>query len=67
MSAKLKRQMLQLLAEEPITLKELAEKLEIKEKRAFRLIRSLFNEGKIDSFTDVDNRRLYRIVKSEGD
>lgn len=60
MSAKLKRQALQLLIEKPLTLKELAEKLEIKEKRAFSVLRSLFREGKINSFTDADNKRLYR-------
>lgn len=60
MSAKLKRQALQLLTERPLTLKEVAEKLGIKEKRAFSILRSLFTEGKIESFTDVDNNRVYR-------
>lgn len=67
MSAKLKRQALHLLNERPLTLKELSEKLEIKEKRAYRILRSLFKEGRIDSFTDMNNKRRYRRTESESD
>ena len=60
MSAKLKKRALQLLAEQPLTLKELAEKMDLKEKRAYRILRSLFQKGEIASFTDQDKQRRYR-------
>ena len=59
MSAKLKKQALQLLAEEPLSLKELAVKMDLKEKRAYRVIKSLFQKGQIRSFRDEDNQRRY--------
>lgn len=61
-SAKLKKQALQLIAEEPLTLRELAEKMDLKEKRAFRILRSLFQKGEISSFRDQDNQRRYRVA-----
>ena len=65
MSAKLKKQALQLLSENPLTLKELAEKMGLKEKKAFRILRSLFAKGEIKSFNDRDNQRRYRVVVNE--
>jgi len=59
LSAKLKKQALQLLAEEPLSLKELAVKMDLKEKRAYRVIKSLFQKGQIRSFRDEDNQRRY--------
>ena len=61
MSAKLKKQALQLLAEQPLTLKELAEKMDLKQKRAFRILRSLYEKRQIISFKDPNNMRRYRI------
>lgn len=61
MSAKLKKQALQLLAEQPLTLRELAEKMGINEKRTFRILRSLFEKKQIASFTDLDNKRRYKV------
>lgn len=63
MSAKLRKQALQLLSEQPMTLKELAEKMEIKEKRTFRILRSLFQKGQISAYTDGDKKRRYRSVE----
>jgi len=60
LSAKLKKQALQLLAEEPLTLKELAEKMGLKDKRAYRILKSLFEKSQIRSFTDQDKLRRYR-------
>lgn len=60
MSAKLKKQALQILAEQPLTLKELSEKMGLKEKRAYRILKSLFQKGEIASFRDPDNQRRYR-------
>lgn len=61
MSAKLKKQALQLLADQPLTLKELAEKMDLKQKRAFRILRSLYEKRQITSFKDPNNMRRYRI------
>lgn len=61
MSAKLKKQALKLLADQPLTLKELAEKMDLKQKRAFRILRSLYEKRQIISFKDPDNMRRYRI------
>ena len=65
MSAKVKKQALQLLSENPLTLKELAEKMDLKEKKTFRILRSLFAKGEIKSFNDQDNQRRYRVVVNE--
>ena len=62
MSAKLKKQALQLITEQPLTLKELSEKMGLKEKRAFKILRSLFEKGEIKSFKDQDNQRRYRVA-----
>lgn len=64
MSAKLKKQALQILDEQPLTLKELSEKMDLKEKRTFSILRSLFQKGEISSFRDQDNRRRYRPIES---
>lgn len=63
MSAKLKKQILKYLEEQPLTLKEIAEKMELKEKRTFKLLRSLFQKGEIASFRDEDNQRRYKSVE----
>jgi len=60
MSAKLRRRALELLSERPLTLSEVAEALNISEKRAFKILRYLFEKGLIDSFKDEEGRRRYR-------
>jgi len=60
MSAKLRRRALELLSESPLTLREVAEALDISEKRAFKILRYLFEKGLIDSFKDEEGRRRYR-------
>lgn len=62
MSAKLKKQILQHLGEQPLTLKEIAEKMGLKEKRTFKLLRSLYQKEQIMSFKDMDNQRRYKPV-----
>lgn len=49
MSAKLKKEVLRLLKENPLTLKELAELTGTPNKKMFRAIRSLFQDGEIES------------------
>ena len=65
MSAKLKKQALQLLADRPLTLEELAVKMDLKQKRAFKILRSLFQKRQIISFKDPNNMRRYRISDIE--
>lgn len=62
MSAKLRKQALQLLAEQPLTLRELADKMELKEKRAFKVLRNLFENGQINMFMDDDRKRRYKAL-----
>lgn len=65
MSAKLRRMALKLLSENRLTLKELAEALDINEKRAFRVLRYLFEKGLIDSYKDEEGKRRYRASNRE--
>jgi DNA-binding IclR family transcriptional regulator len=59
-SAKLKKQMLAYLSEQPMSLNELAEKMELKEKRTFRLLRSLFEKDQISIIKSEDGQRRYK-------
>lgn len=61
MSAKLKKQIIAHLSEHPMSLKELAEKMELKEKRTFRLLRSLFEKDQIAMVRGDDGARRYRL------
>ena len=64
-TAKLKKEVLKHLAEKPFSLAELAEKMQLKEKRIFRLLRSLFEGGEIASMRDSDGSRKYRLTTEE--
>jgi len=64
MSEKMRKQALQLISENPLSLKELAEKMGIKEKKAFNILKNLFEKGQIDCFKDADNVRRYKPSKS---
>ena len=64
-SKKVKKEILKHLEEKPYSLKELSDKMELKEKRTFRLLRSLFQEGQIDAFRDIDNKRRYKVVNED--
>jgi len=59
MSAKLKKQILGHLTEQPMSLNEIAEKMELKEKRTFRLLRSLFQKDEIRMIRSEDGTRRY--------
>ena len=63
MSAKLKRQIKEKIHETPMSLKEISGILDINEKRAFRLLRSMFQKGEVSSFKADDGQRKYRIPK----
>ena len=59
MSAKLKKQILSHITEQPMSLKEIAEKMELKEKRTFKLIRSLYQKDEIVMVRGDDGARRY--------
>jgi DNA-binding MarR family transcriptional regulator len=63
MSEKLRKQALRILAEGPLTLKELAERMGIKEKKAFEVLRFLFESGEVDCYRDADSKRRYRLSR----
>ena len=58
-AAKLKKQILVHIDEKPMSLSEVAELMELKEKRTFKLLRSLFNKDKIKMVRDEDGIRKY--------
>lgn len=62
-TAKLKKMILGELAEQPMSLKEIAAKMELKEKRTYRLLRSLFEKDQIKSMRGEDGIRRYRAVE----
>ena len=64
-TAKLKKQILEHLSEKPMSLKELAEVMELKEKRTFRLLRSLFEKEEIKRVKAEDGVRRYAKVEKE--
>jgi DNA-binding IclR family transcriptional regulator len=61
-TAKLKKMILVELAEQPMSLKEIAAKMDLKEKRTYRLLRSLFEKEQIKSMRGEDGIRRYRAV-----
>ncbi|MBN1682522.1 hypothetical protein JW865_03095 [Candidatus Bathyarchaeota archaeon] len=64
-SAKLKKDIIKILEVEPLSLAELAMKLDLKEKKVFRLLRSLFEKGDITSNRGGDGSRKYRLTTDE--
>lgn len=56
----MKKEALRLIVEKPLTLKELSEMMNIKEKKAFNLLKSLFEAGEITQFKDQGSQRRYR-------
>jgi len=62
-TAKLKKQILAELSKQPMSLNEIAEKMELKQKRTFRLLRSLFQKDQIKTISDEDGKRRYARVE----
>ena len=56
-TAKLKKEVVKQLQVKPLSLAELAAVMELKEKRVFRLLRSLFEGGEITSFRGLEGRK----------
>jgi predicted transcriptional regulator len=59
-TAKLKKDALIILVEQPMTLKELASNMGLKEKKVFNLLKGLFSAGEITLTRDEDGQRKYR-------
>jgi predicted transcriptional regulator len=49
-----------MLLEEPMSLKEIADEMDIKEKKAYSLIKKMFKEYRVNSFKADDGQRKYR-------
>jgi len=58
-TAKLKKEALKHLQMKPLSLAELAAAMDLKEKRVFRLLRSLFEAGEIKSQRGAEGMRIY--------
>ena len=54
-----------LLLEKPLSLKEVAEILEIKEKKSYSLLKNMFQNDRVIGFKDTDGLRRYRITDKE--
>ena len=59
-SAKLKKDALKVLVDQPMTLKELALNMGLKEKKVFNLLKGLFSAGEISLIREEDGQRRYR-------
>ncbi|MFA5365175.1 MAG: winged helix-turn-helix domain-containing protein [Candidatus Bathyarchaeia archaeon] len=55
--AKIHNQITALLKEKPLTLTEIAEQLEVTEKKVYNALKKLFSDGAIDS--DAKTRKYY--------
>ncbi len=64
-TAKLKKDVLKNLQVKPMTLAEIAAAMDLKEKRVFRLLRSLFEGGEIAAARGADGARKYRLTTEE--
>jgi len=63
LSAKLKKEILRLLSEKPLTLIELSELTETSNKKMFRTIRKLFQKNEIDSIYEEDGESKYTLTQ----
>jgi len=59
--AKIHKDIIKLLSEKPLTLAELAESLETKEKKVFNALKKLFSDGEIES--DAKTRKYSLVTK----
>jgi DNA-binding IclR family transcriptional regulator len=64
-TAKLKKEVLKNIQVKPMSLTEIAEAMDLKEKRVFRLLRSLFEGGEVVSLRGLDGVRKYRPTTDE--
>ena len=56
-----------LLLDKPMSLKEIAAELEIKEKKAYSLLKNMFQKDRLTNFKDIDGQRKYRNSDDEAE
>ena len=66
-ASKLKNQIGVMLLDKPMSLKEVAQTMEIKEKKAYSLLKSMFQKDRIAGFRDTDGVRRYRVTEEEAE
>jgi hypothetical protein len=66
-ASKLKNQIGVMLLDKPMSLKEVAQTMEIKEKKAYSLLKSMFQKDRIAGFKDTDGVRRYRVTEEEAE
>lgn len=66
-ASKLKNQIGVILLEKPMSLKEVAEAMDVKEKKAYSLLKSLFQDDRVAGFKDADGVRRYRVTEEEAE
>lgn len=66
-ASKLRNEIGVLLLDNPQSLKEIAEVLDVKEKKAYSLIKNMFQKNRIISFKADDGQRKYRITEEEAE
>jgi predicted ArsR family transcriptional regulator len=54
-----------MLLDKPMSLKEVAEELELTEKKAYSLLKNMFQEERVESFKAEDGQRKYRNTEEE--
>ena len=53
------------MLENPMSLKEIAQELDVKEKKAYSLLKNMFQNDRVISFKDMDGQRKYRNTEEE--
>ena len=66
-ASKLKNEIGVMLLDAPMSLKEVAGVMDIKEKKAYSLLKSMFQDDRIVGFKDTDGVRRYRITEEEAE
>lgn len=64
-ASKLKNDIGVLLLDKPMSLKEVATAMGVKDKKAYSLLKSMFTDERVISFKDADGERRYRITEEE--
>ena len=64
-ASKLKNEIGVILLGQPMSLKEVSATLNIKEKKTYNLLKSMFQTERILSFKDLDGQRKYRCTEEE--
>lgn len=66
-ASKLKNQIGVMLLDAPMSLKEVAAALEVKDKKAYSLLKSMFQDDRVAGFKDTDGVRRYRVTEDEAE